>query len=380
MKSFGIGCLHFSIRDNQIQKSVTVLEYVNEISKVLEKLSTISQIEVSYDSNTENEIIDLSTINPKLQNGEFCYPYLDFFTLKFNIYIPYRIQAKIINTNEEYLDTHTEHFKVSLIHNWYGPVSFIECISSTLDTEASTAVRIIREYLSNEINKIDTFLIIDFLGPTPFHADFYLIAGDRKNEENNGYFELEYIRQEGYDKLIFKYDLSYFSDEDIALEILFDELENEAAFFYSIHIMQVRKIKEWGEINDGLHSILDFEDVKSKKTLIDKFFKRPKLFRQVFKNIGLFKGQEIFDKSNNKRDYSSIYVDGEKKTYLKAFLDKEILEPAIYPIEETIELLKYFDQKTSKTFELTIIFMTTILGGIVGALITALLSNTPSSK
>ncbi len=74
------------------------------------------------------------------------------------------------------------------------------------------------------------------------------------------------------------------------------------------------------------------------------------------------------------RDYSSIYKYQDKPLYLKPFIDREISESMTYPIQETIELLHYFDQKGSKTIELTILFISAIMGGIIGASITIIFS------
>lgn len=371
MKSFGVGCLHFSIKDNQLKKSITVKEYIDEITKTLEELSTISELDIYCSDDIVSELIELTDLNPKLQNGEACHPFLDFFKLSFNIYIPYSLQAKTINTNEEYLDTYTENFKVTYLYNWYGPVSFIECLHPRIKPEGSTSVRIVREYLLKEVSDIDTFLEVDFIGPSPFHANFNLSLNENINDDN---FNLEYIKKEGYDELNFTGGLKYFDDEDSALDTLQQTLENELAFFYAIKVRQVKEIHDWKEIHDGLHLILDFETPKSKKTFIDKFVKRPKLFRDVFINIGLFKGQNIFNTNIHKTDYANIYTHSANQTYLKVLLDKEISESSSYPLNETIELLKYFDQKSSKTFELTVILVTTILGGVIGSLITLLFS------
>uniref|UniRef100_UPI0040476F9A hypothetical protein n=1 Tax=Aliarcobacter sp. TaxID=2321116 RepID=UPI0040476F9A len=75
-----------------------------------------------------------------------------------------------------------------------------------------------------------------------------------------------------------------------------ENLESEIAYFYSFKVSEIRKSREYQIINEGMHEILEFEDKELKKSLKDKYFYRPKLFKEVFKNIGLFKGQEIFNK------------------------------------------------------------------------------------
>jgi hypothetical protein len=375
MKSFGIGCFHFGISDESNKEIFSVKEYISEVKNVLEKISSISDINISYDEDLKNHEFTIELPNPRLQNGDFCHPYIESYNLEFKIYIPFRIQAKLIGIKKNYLDTNTENFKVYFRHNWHGPLSFVECLNPTLETKPSSAVRIIREYISTEIKKIDTFLIYDFIGPSPFHANLYLTIDENKDkEETNNYFKIEHFKTHGYDELYIKYRKSDFKFEEEALEYLLNELESEVAYFYDFKIKEIHKSNEWSIIYKGMHSILDFEDKESKKTFKDKYFNRPKLFKEVFKDIGLFKGQEIFNKNINNKDYSSIYKHSHNQTYLQYFIDKEISESMNYPLDETIELLKYFDQKSSKTFELMVIFIATIMGGVIGSSITILFS------
>jgi hypothetical protein len=112
MKSFGIGCLHFGISDECSKQAFTVKEYISEVKNILEKFSTISDINISYDEDIKDHTFKIELPNPKLQNGDFCYPYIEMYSLEFKIYIPFRIQAKIIGIKEDYLDTYTENFKV----------------------------------------------------------------------------------------------------------------------------------------------------------------------------------------------------------------------------------------------------------------------------
>ncbi len=161
-------------------------------------------------------------------------------------------------------------------------MSVIECLSPTSLTKPSSAVRIIREYISNEIKTIETFLVNDCIGPSPFHADLYLNMEDYDSTQDGTYFEVQHKKKSTYDELFFKCSKHNFESEDDALMTLIDELESEIAFFYNFEVTEVRKIYQWGIINSEMHSLLDFEDKESKKTIIDKYFKRPKLFKPEF--------------------------------------------------------------------------------------------------
>lgn len=84
----------------------------------------------------------------------------------------------------------------------------------------------------------------------------------------------------------------------------------------------------------------------------------------------MFKGYLIFRKGEIASNYAAMYKSGESETYLQEYIDQEISEHPQYPLNETSELIKYFDQKNSKAIELLTIFSAGILGGIVGSTIT----------
>jgi len=370
MKAFGVGCFHFAIKNGE-SKTILAKNYVDEVIRTLELLTTISDVKCSYDESVDSLEIDISPPNPMLREGEDCFPQIQFFDLSFCVHIPKRIQSELIDLPEDYINigTESENFRVKILHDWYGPLSYIEPIGAGVESDPSTGVKVVREYLKREISKVETFLIPDFLGPSPFHANFYLTFVEN-SQSNEDIFDIQITYNPGYDQVIFSCSKHAFSSEEYALEYIYENLSQELAFFYFLKLKKSGQIVLWDVIQEDLHSILSFEDESSKKSMKDKFYLKTKLFRKTFKNIGLFKGQSIFDKSAIVRGYNSIYKSGKHKTYLKGFIDKEISEPSAYPVDETIELLRYFDNKTSKAFELTIVVIAALLGGIVGSIIT----------
>lgn len=91
MKSFGIGCFHFGISDESNKEIFSVKEYISEVKNVLEKISSISDINISYDEDLKNHEFTIELPNSRLQNGDFCHPYIESYNLEFKIYIPFRI-------------------------------------------------------------------------------------------------------------------------------------------------------------------------------------------------------------------------------------------------------------------------------------------------
>lgn len=256
-----------------------------------------------------------------------------------------------------------------MIHDWHGPLSYVEPLEAGHESSPSTSVQVVRKYLFREFAKIETFLLADFIGPSPFHANFFFEFDDEAREEEET-FSITIKKKPGYDNVAIRCSKEAFSSEEIALSALYDELAQEISFFYDLNRRQSGQIKNWLEIEEVMHAILDFENESSKKKVKDKLFLRPKLFRRIFKDIGLFKGQSISDKSAIARFYNDIYGSGKHVAYLQHFIDREISESSEFPVNEAVELVRYFDQKTSKIFELSIVVFAAILGGLIGSVIT----------
>lgn len=373
MKAFGVGCFHFALKDN-MEKEITVQEYIYEIERSVQKLTTASEFEIYFDKSIKEAKIDTTPPNPKINKGEPCYPLIDFLHLSFNLYIPSRIQANLINISENALDTGTERFKITIINEWHGPVSYVECLSAQDDAEPSTAVQVVREFLIQEYSKIDTFLTFDFLGPSPFHADFYLESQPPQKEKQTK-FTLEATKSKAYDTLVFKYTDTDYSCEDNALQALYEALSDELSFFYQLQREERQNIQNWTEIQESVNSILQYEEHQDWKHPLKRLIAKPKLFKKAFKDIGLFKGHKIFAKGRTDIDYASIYKNSNSEYYLKDYIDQTITELTQYPINETSELIKYFDQKNSKSIELITIITAAILGGMTGAVITIALGH-----
>lgn len=370
MKLFGVGCLHFSFKGGP-DKEITIQEYIDEVRASLEKLSTVSDVEIDFDEDIKDEKINIS-LSTHMNDGDLCHPHIPFFELSFGLYLPKRIQGEVISREQEYLNTDTDNFRVLLKHDWHGPFAVVESVGAGSEASSSTAIQIVREYLKKEIKTVSDILQLDYVGPSPFHADFQLSECDTLPSEGPSSFELKHTKLPGYDKLHFKYSENKFESEDDAFEVLISELSSEIAFFYELKIMHASRLTDWGVIQSKLHELLKLEDEGYKKTLKDRFSKKPKLLNGLYREIGIFKGQEIYYKNIYDQHYFSIYKSGDHNIHFRQFTDAALENWSSYPVTETSEIVSYFENKSSKSTELTVVFLAAVFGGAIGAAITVL--------
>ena len=370
MKLFGVGCLHFSFKSG-LYKEITVQEYIDEVKRSLEKLSTVNDIEVFFDEDIKDAKISLSS-STQMNDGEPCYPHISHFELSFSLYLPKRVQAEVMNCKQEHLDTDTENFRVIFKHDWHGPFTVVECIGAGQESSPSAAIKIVREYFRKEIESVSDILQLDCIGPSPFHADFFLDKCKTEPSSKLSLFELVHTKLLGYDELHFYYCEGDFQSQDIALEFLISEISHEIAFFYQLKIMQSSRSYDWYVIQSKLQELLEIEEEGYKKTLKDRFSIKPKLLNNLYREIGIFKGKEIYQKNIYENDYFNIYKNGDDRVHFKSFIDGTLENRPSYPVKETSEIVRYFEGKSSRSVELTIIFLAAVFGGTIGATITVL--------
>lgn len=370
MKAFGVGSLHFSFKGGQ-EKEITVQEYVDEVRTNLERLSNVSDVEIYFDDAVKNGKIDTSE-STHMNDGDRCHPHIRCFELTFNLYLPIRVQAEVINRDQSHIHTETENFRVIFKHDWHGPFAVVELHGASEASSPSTAIQIVREYLKREIDSSGDVLKLDYVGPSPFHADFFLRECKEQAPDNISTFNLDHVRIPGYDRLIFSCFEDQYESIGLAFEELISELESEIAFFYELQILHAKRIADWYSIQESLHELLEIEDENHKRTFKDRYAKKPKLLNSLYRDIGLFKGQEIYYKNIYEQHYYSIYKTEKHNVYLKAFVDAALENWTAYPVKETSEIVGYFQGRSNKSLELSVVILAAILGGTFGACITVL--------
>lgn len=223
--------------------------------------------------------------------------------------------------------------------------SYVEVLNCQEGSSGSYAVRVISDFLDSEFKKIDTFLFFDFLGPSPspspspFHADFKLISGN--DIENK--ITMKRIKIKGYDELLFDYSPNYFTSDEDALSYLFEELNTELSYFYTLISAKIRLMHGWASIENDLNNIFFLEENKNS---IFVFFRRKKVINALLKKIWMFKSEVISSSGSEKRDYDSIYKrGGGYMFFLQDFIDEEIESKYTYPVSDTKESVDFLKVK-----------------------------------
>jgi hypothetical protein len=370
MIAFGIGCFHFGLHVAS-SGPTKASEYIKILKDSLGSIKSISSINVECAETQGEEAFELSGSAPDLGEGEGCYPYLDFFELSFEIYIPFRVQAEILECPEDLLDTTTERFRFKLINNFEGPVAFVECIGASRESKPSDAVVLMRRYLEKELEAQSTRIRLESLGPSPFHADFFLLPQQTQNNKRRAGqspFQCSQQHQEGYDEVIFHYDSRAITTEQEAKEDLFQVIDSELDLFYEIRRCEVCKINGWEEIQAQLQTLLELQRAKGFRGRIKKLAKRGGLINELVCSLNEFNGQNSFRDTSLNSSHATQYRAEEH--FLKHYVDEALKDRQKYPTSDVADLVKFIDERHGKTWQNFFVLIAAVLGGIMGSLVT----------
>jgi hypothetical protein len=367
---FGVGCFHFGIKKKPPFKFDTA-EYTKELEAFLQSISNISNIYISTDP-ISGASFDIQSEPPSVE--AYTFPLIAFLQIEFELYIPFRIQEQIARTKKyPFEKLSTERFFVSIFHAYHCPVTYIEPAGATGSDDPSDAVIIVREFIKEQ-SKISRSDYIDFqvLGPSPFHADFYIKEPGNK-EDAIWLFWHEDYDMPGYDTIEFFFDPDAFDSIEEARDFIFSEIKQEFDLFYYITQIENRRSLEWDELKEKVDSIIRIQRMKGITGPFRRYFSSSQL-NEVFISIAEFESDDIFLNSSIQDSYSEIYESDNASISLRKYLDNAIKRRKQYPTKQLVELATLFEGRREKVVESMIVIISAVLGGIVGSLLTILAS------
>ena len=187
--SFGVGCLQF-VPKTRGPYDFSIAKYASDLRQSLESIDSISEIYISDDLKTGDDTVYFLDNMPRFEDGErpIITGFAPFLQIQFKIYIPQRVQKQLIKDILAERVSEVEEFHVYISNQYYCPVATIICICDEIFAEASKSMVIVREFLQKSMAENEKCpLVIDTLGPTPFHSEFHLMWAEIRCESKKRY-------------------------------------------------------------------------------------------------------------------------------------------------------------------------------------------------
>jgi hypothetical protein len=364
--SFGVGCFHFWPTAKP-PFTLKIDEYSEHLRETLESIPTVSNIEIDVDPTTPEIHVTEKLLT--LSEGEDFLPHPSFLDISFDVYIPYRIQEEITDeiTSQK---TKTENFTVHIRYAYEAPLTFVELLNPLEAPDPSQGVQIVREYLNREINSSVSKVRFEALGPSPFHADFYICPQDG---EDFNEFEVLQTLSRGYDKIKFLYNVGEFTSLSSAKLELFSRLEDELGFYYHLVSSRLKANADWSDVTDNLAKLIDVQGKRKLSQRVLNVFRRGRYINQLFTAMVSLEANQIFRRHLIDEGYRGIYATNEP-TYLQFYVDNCLKELITYPTQQIGDVARFLEGRRSKTIELAILLLAALLGGAAGSLLTMLVT------
>lgn len=366
MKYIGLACFHFGI-NFKTPFTYSCEQHIADIKSSLEKITSVSNIKVL----SRPEFFGEAEINEEptaFDDGGF-FPPIQFLITQFSVYIPARVQEMILNETWAYETTKTENFNVCMVNEFYGPVTYIECVDPHGHCDPSYAVRVVRDYLEKEFEKFDSNIKFENIGPSPFHADIFL---SENTSESDIVLDCSEKIRKGYNVIDFLYDKKRFDSEDDALSYFIKETATELSLFYNLKRKRIVLIRQWHEITDQIDEIKEKNCGLIEKLKINKSLRKHKLRNKLIGEIYQYKAENQINRLLIEESFRDTYENSDT-SYFRKHIEHSLSELPDYPIDLLQEWLLHSDARVLKNLEISAILTSALLGGIVGSLITRLL-------
>ncbi len=376
---FGIGCYHFGMQKDP-PFHFDLSDYLMNLEGTLHDISNIDNLVIDFDKEISPINFPVDRTIPNIKKGPGYFPKLHFLNIGFDVYIPHRVQKKLMPWRTYPLRTYTERFHVEIICSYHFPVTFIECIDPREECSPSDAAVVVREFLQKELKKINSkYIRFECLGPSPFHVNCY-VAPESADVADCGRRGLrsERIPKLGYDKVVFYYDSEMYESPKSVKDAVYREISEELGLFYSIVQMRVVRMHEWHDIENMLDELRALRKEVGFRGMWKRFVTSGKKIDDGIVKLTDFESKGIVDKSLIARAYEEVYSDAKQGNF-DTFIDHEISDQMEYPVDQANRLINLFERRRIKRLEIGALVLASVLGGVVGSLMTMALSSSGGS-
>lgn len=363
IKAFNVGCMWFADKRDIFSSPrwgrFEVEKYNESISRALSKVPGISNLKVtSGDHYTFFEAYD-----HEHQSIRF-FPIPFSFRCEFTISIAEEVQrsydiltpTKIGNAD----------INVILSSGSGSPVLYVSYNADTLDSRPSDATYVLRKYLEDQVNKIDAAIELKILGPSPFHADFFMELGQTDRSE----FELKDITAYfgGYGSFLITCDKDHFENLDDAYVEYFITSFQIVAHFYDVVKMRNDLSKLYQTVEKNLENLVSIEKARGPRGYIRRLIQAPAISTVLMISVSEVETQKLALKAlkervANKRDSNALRP-------FATYAENEIDKTDPLPLTNISELAKFFLGTTAGNLQNIVALLAGLMGGAIGAVIT----------
>jgi hypothetical protein len=372
--AFGAGC--FALTPNRSGKfSFTGKEYLADARETLAFVQGVDHITAAAGPWFEGNSYELHGPLPSIDAGPTVFPAgsSDLF-IAFTVHILRRVQAELMKeTRSSTPHDASEAFNVFMTTGYLGPVAFVEPIDPSASQEPSQAVILVREYLRRELgHNAKAPLKFECLGPSPFHADFYLKAfrADGSNEANRPGTYAVQSHMLGYEEVTITYNPASYPSLTEAFLTVHSQLAEELCLAYYAIQQNLRLYRAWNTVAHEVRQLSTLHEARGIRPLLNRTFQVPHQILHATLALTNYELDEI-ESINEVRDALRETYEQQMPPIVKGQVEQYVAELQPRPTEQLRQLISLFDRYRAERLASINVLISAIVGGIVGAVLTA---------
>ena len=358
--AFGIGCWNFGLK-REGRFSLSIKDYRTLLTKELETIPSLNKLEIDVE---EDDAIELNKGHLQItDSGLAIFPEFPYFSIRFELYIPFRIQREIVGPLFN-STLSTERFRIHNLFKYYGPVSVVELIDGKHTVCPSTAVQVVREYLKEQINRMSSSLVFESIGPSPFHVNFWL-EGKKVLPQSEHQFECKQLNIPGYASITFFCCIDNFYSKKVACEELFDNLADELDLFYEIARSDRESLEMWDKIEAAASRLCEYLQSTSQLERLRTSIGRGRELSKLHILLSSFESEYIRMTHFTDTQCRKLQTD-DKPNFLRNFVEDSLTDRPVFAVKQMKDLVSFIEARRSKAVELMIVLVAAVVGGLAG--------------
>jgi hypothetical protein len=371
--AFGVGCFHFrAIRARLGKGAMSVAEYVEDLKEQLSLIPSIPYVDIQVHTAGEDSEFDVQPNARPLHAGGDPTPNPVFLEIHFRVTIPKRVQQEL--QKHPVLEELGTNFGVYISYQYQGPVAFVEPLDSETESPSS-AVVLVREFMQRELRLRQTSFVFESIGPSPFHADFFLEPAVAKPVSP---LAATIVPTGAYDEVRFLYDPDVL-DHSEALEAVFERVATELDHYYYLQRVEVIRYDAWERLSKSLRNLIKLEQMRGLRGSSHRLLRRSGLVHSATIATIQFQSDELIAANNVRKSFLQTFEDGASH-HLTELVKRDFDTRQQFPIEEAGKLLGFVEARRSEALNQVVVLAAAVVGGIAGSAITLLAHDSPASN
>jgi hypothetical protein len=370
---FGIGCFAFTYHP-EIPSDIQGEDYLVDLRNALGSITNIEKIIVEADPEFSN--LQIHVTEPFERIGEsfnfFPYPATNV-EIEFEIFIPTRVQKDLSPWMRVY--NCGERFRVRILHAYYFPIALIQPLKAEEDCDPSFVVAIVREFIESKFQgREEERIHFEYLGPSPFHADFYISPwreGDLRL--SNGPFNFHIVAKRTYDSIYITYESEEYDDIESAMHNLLYELEGDLGLFYYVQNNRDIHLRKWFEISGALENLIVMARTTGVKGFWNRMVRVFWLIRDLLVSLTEFESSLLISQYYYQKGLDELHRGGNKPP-LASYIRDIMKDLPSFPTDQIRQLISLFESRREKALEGVLLLASALIGGVVGGIAGSLLT------